>query len=194
VKQTFAVSYRSLFQTEIAPLASSWDELVVALSQHRRAQRKEAGPCWSPIIPKGERRCNAAVAAITAFVLDVDDGLPFEAVAERLAGREWIAYSSWSHSPRHPHYHVVIRLPEPIPAAEWPNEYWRLHKEIGHSADMLPAPAHAYFLPQHPAGAAWFVARSTDAVVFGGTCNDRNMRVTAALAAYHRICEREGAR
>jgi hypothetical protein len=154
-----AVEYRKLTDTRMAPLADSWEELVAALSIHRETADKFDGPLWSPVVPTAEgprKRCNAAVAAVSAVVFDVDDGTPVEVFTADLSG-EWIAYSTWSHTPDVQRFHVVLRLPEPVPADEWRETYERIN---GHRADWLPAVSHAYFLPQHPPGAPWFVVHS----------------------------------
>lgn len=154
-----AVRYRRLTDTRMHPLAESWEELVSALSEHREIVDKLEGELWSPIIPISDgpgRRCNAAVAAVSAVVLDIDDGTPLGTTTAGLVG-EWIAYSTWNHKPRKPRYHVVIRLPEPIPADAWGETYERVN---GHRADWLPAVSHAYFLPAHAPGAKWFVVHS----------------------------------
>lgn len=157
---TIAVRYHRLTNTKMEPLADSWEELVAALVFHRESVAKEDGELWSPVIPKTDgprRRCNAAVAAVSAAVLDVDDGTPLEKIVGSLAG-EWIAYSTWSHEPTHPRYHVVLRLDVPVPADDWRATYERMNP---HVADWLPAVSHAYFLPQHAPGAQWFVRRSS---------------------------------
>jgi len=141
------------------PLADSWAELVAALSIHRETADKFDGALWSPVVPTDagpRKRCNAAVAAVSAVVFDVDDGTPVEAFTAPLPG-EWIAYSTWNHTAEVPRFHVVTRLQDPIPATEWRKEYERLH---GNRADWLPAVSHAYFLPEHAPGSPWFVVHS----------------------------------
>ncbi len=153
-----AVGYRSLTDTRMMPLAESWDDLVAALSEHREVAAKLAGAMWSPVVPAADgpqKRCNAAVAAVAALVLDVDDGMPLDALAEGIEG-EWIAYSTWNSTPDAPRYHVVMRLPAAIAAGDWRAFYERAN---GHRADWLPAVSHAYFLPSHAPGAAWFLQR-----------------------------------
>ena len=182
-----AVRYNCLQSTRMIPLAATWEELTTILTDHREATAKLNGPLWSPVSPIEDGphcRRNDAVATVTLAVLDVDDGSTLEAMTAGVTS-EWVAYSTWGHRPEHPRFHLVIRLDEPVPARLWRGEYARIN---GHRADWLPAVSHAYFLPQHAPGAPWFVARSTDAVIFGGTADDRNVRVAAALAAYRRIC------
>ena len=154
-----AVKYRRLTDTRMEPFADSWAELVAALSVHRETADKFDGGLWSPVVPTDDgprKRCNAAVAAVSAIVLDVDDGQPLDDFTAGLGG-EWIAYSTWNHTPEAPRYHVVMRLSEPVPVAEWRDTYERGN---GHRADWLPAASHAYFLPEHAPGAPWFVAHS----------------------------------
>lgn len=154
-----AVRYRCLTDTRMHELAESWDDLVAVLSEHRETTDKFSGPLWSPVVPATDglrKRCNAAVAAVSALVLDVDDGTPLETVTAQLDG-EWIAYSTWSHTDSMPRYHVVVRLADPVPVEQWRGMYEQAN---GGLADWLPAVSHAYFLPEHAAGAPWFVRRS----------------------------------
>lgn len=154
-----AVGYKSLTDTQMYELAGTWRDLRAILSQHRETSSKFAGALWSPVIPSPDgpgRRCNIAIVALSAVVLDIDDGTPLEAATADLTG-EWIAYSTWNHHPDRPRYHVVMRLPVPVPARDWAATYERLN---GHHADWLPAVSHAYFLPEHGHGAQWFVRYS----------------------------------
>jgi len=141
------------------PLAETWDELSALLSEHRELADKFDGALWSPVIPLPNgpgRRCNAAIAAVSAVVLDIDDGTPLATVVAGLTG-DWVAYSTWNHTARKPRYHVVLRLPQPVPADEWHETYQRVND---HRADWLPAVSHAYFLPAHAPGRPWFTAHS----------------------------------
>lgn len=152
-----AVVYPSLYGTRPVSEIPSWDRLVELLSEHRENRDKERQAMWSPVslVPGGTRR-NAAVVAVNALVVDVDGGTAYATAKSRLSGRDWIAYSTFSHSADEERYHIVVRLPEPIEAQYWAESYDDLVSEIA-GGDSLRAPCHAYFLPQHQPGADWFV-------------------------------------
>lgn len=152
-----AVVYPSLWETKPEATIESWDELVALLSEHRENADKERQALWSPVtLTLGGTRKNAAVERVNALVIDVDGGTAFEKAKEKLVGREWIAYSTYSHTPEEQRYHVVIRLPEPVKGEEWAKAYDGLKAEIG-CGDTLRAPCHSYFVPQHQPGTAFFV-------------------------------------
>lgn len=155
---SFAVIYPSLFKTKPARTVDSWADLVATLQDHLPSKSKKMQALWSPVsLRKGGTRSNDSVEQVNALVVDVDGGTAYEAAKDALAGREWVAYSSYSHTEAKPHYHLVVKLDEPVPATEWHAAYAQLKSEIGGFGDNLSAPSHAYFLPQHQPGTAYFV-------------------------------------
>lgn len=152
-----AVTYPSLFGTTPDRKIGTWDELVSVLSDHRENSNKERAPLWSPVtlIPGGTRK-NAAVAAVNALVFDVDGGTAYATAKAALADREWIAYSTFSHTSEEERFHLVVRLDEPVAGEAWARKYDDLRKGFGFG-DALRAPCHSYFLPQHRPGAEYFV-------------------------------------
>ena len=155
---SFAVVYPSLFKTKPARTVESWADLVAMLQDHLPSKNKKAQALWSPVsLRKGGARNNDSVQQVNALVVDVDGGTAYEQAKEALVGREWVAYSSFSHSEIEPHYHLVVKLDEPVDATEWHAAYSELKAEVGGFGDNLSAPSHAYFLPQHQPGTAYFV-------------------------------------
>ena len=152
-----AVTYPSLFGTTPDRKIETWDELVTILSDHRENRDKERAPLWSPVslVPGGTRK-NAAVEAVNALVFDVDGGTAYATAKAALSDREWIAYSTFSHTPEEERFHIVVRLPEPISGEAWARKYDELRKGFDFG-DSLRAPSHSYFLPQHRPGAEYFV-------------------------------------
>lgn len=152
-----AVTYPSLFKTTPDAKVESWGALVDLLSVHRENGDKERAPMWSPVtIADGGKRSNAAIVAVNALVVDVDGGTAFEVAKQRVAGRDWVAYSTHSHTPENPRFHLVVRLDEPISGDRWAKEYDRIRAGIDFG-DVLRAPCHSYFLPQHRPDAEWFI-------------------------------------
>jgi hypothetical protein len=152
-----AVTYPSLFGTTPDRKIETWDELVGLLSDHRENSEKERAPLWSPVtlVPGGTRK-NAAVAQVNALVFDVDGGTAYATAKAALADREWIAYSTFSHTPEEERFHLVVRLDESVAGEAWARTYDELRKGFGFG-DVLRAPCHSYFLPQHRKGAEYFV-------------------------------------
>ena len=94
-----AVVYPTLYGTRPVSEVPSWERLVELLSEHHENADKERQAMWSPVtLAAGGTRRNAAVRAVNALVVDVDGGTAFATARERLAGRDWIAYSTFSHS------------------------------------------------------------------------------------------------
>lgn len=56
------------------------------------------------------------VVSVSCLVLDYDDGITIEEVQEQLVGLMHIGYTSYSHSPEHHKFRIVIPLTQPIPA------------------------------------------------------------------------------
>jgi hypothetical protein len=112
-----------------------------------------AGLFGSAFVPSVRAAGSATQTA--AYPLIADGGTAYATARERLAGRDWVAYSTFSHSAEEERYHIVVRLPEPIAGEHWAESYDDLLAEIG-GGDSLRAPCHAYFLPQHRPGADWF--------------------------------------
>lgn len=117
---------------------------------------------WSPVtLADGGTRRNASVLAINALVIDVDGDAKYETVKNRLAGHDWIAYSTFSHTPQKQRFHVVVKLPQAIPADQWGAFYDGLKSTIA-QGDNLRAVSHSYYVPQHRPGTAYFVERSVE--------------------------------
>ena len=158
---SFAVVYPSLFNTKPARSIDSWEELVSTLKDHMPSKSKKAQALWSPVeLRKNDARNNDSVKQINALVIDVDGDAEYEEAKEALLGREWVAYSTFSHTQEKQHFHMVVRLEKPIKADRWHEKYSQLKEEFGGIGDMLSAPCHAYFLPQHQPGTAYFAESS----------------------------------
>ena len=152
-----AVVYPSLFNTRPDATIDSWAELVGMLSNHRENADKERAAMWSPVsLVDGGTRRNAAVGTVNALVLDVDGGTAYADIRPRLNGHDWIAYSTHSHRPDSERFHVVVRLSEPVKGEDWAARYDVIRGAFG-VGDVLRAPCHSYFVPQHRPGAEWFI-------------------------------------
>ncbi|CAJ0776287.1 DNA primase family protein [Ralstonia chuxiongensis] len=115
----------------------------------------KGGPAWSPTIyPEGVNRSKNGVVAVTALVMDVDDGTPIEEFHKRLNGYAYFWHTSYSHTPERPKYRIVVFLAAPVPANQW-GELW-LRAQAWMEGHLDPATKDAsrmYYLPSMPPGA-----------------------------------------
>jgi hypothetical protein len=153
-----AVQFASVKRTEPRPLAASWPELVAALSEHVERAEKLAGALWSPVsYCDGARRSLAGVDSVFAFVADLD-GHDLAEVLPHLEGVAHVAYTTHSHRPGEPAWHLVVPLAEPVDAERWPAVWYALDRRFGGLADHACRDAsRAYFMPQHAPGAPFAV-------------------------------------
>ena len=133
------------------PLATSWEQLSTLLMVSKENKQKDRRALWSPVIyTPGTTRGNANVAAVTCLVVDMD-GEAFDHA--RLDGLEYHAYTTWSHRPNDPHWHLVLPLSKPVAAAQWAHVWTRLHERINIVGDPATKdPARIFYLPQHAQG------------------------------------------
>ena len=133
------------------PLATSWEQLSTLLMVSKENKHKDRRALWSPVIyTPGTTRGNANVAAVTCLVVDMD-GEAFDHA--RLDGLEYHAYTTWSHRPNDPHWHLVLPLSKPVAAAQWAHVWARLHEKINIVGDPATKdPARIFYLPQHAPG------------------------------------------
>jgi len=69
------------------------------------------------------------------LVLDVDDGTPPEDLLKPFADWPYAWHTSWSHTPGHPKFRVIIPLEVPVPAAGWPRVFHWAHRVTGGHID-----------------------------------------------------------
>lgn len=115
----------------------------------------KGGPAWSPAIyPEGVNRSKSGVAAVTALVMDVDDGTPIEEFHRKLEGYAYFWHTSYSHTPEHPKYRIVVFLAAPVPVAQWGELWLRAQAWMGGHLDPATKDAsRLYYLPSMPPGA-----------------------------------------
>lgn len=135
---------------------ASLNQFLAMFEKHAVLADKASGKPWSPTIYReGASRRNADVEAMTALVIDVDDGTPFSSLETRLKPFRYVMHTSYSHTPGHPKYRVVLPLAAPIAVTEWPSAWRRLSLFVdGHADPATKDPARLYFLPGMPPGAA----------------------------------------
>ena len=130
------------------PMATSWEQLSTLLMVSKQNKAKDRRALWSPVIyTPGTTRGNANVHAVTCLVVDMD-GEAFDHA--RLDGLEYHAYTTWSHRPNDPHWHLVLPLKNPVAANRWSQVWSLLHEKINVVGDPATKdPARIFYLPQH---------------------------------------------
>lgn len=120
--------------------------------QHAVIPDKYSGKLWSPTIYAADAsRKSTNVEAVTALVVDVDDGTPFAMLESKLDPFLYVVHTSHSHTQEHPKYRVVLPLDVPVLPADWPVVWQRLNLFIdGHADPATKDPARMYFLPSMP--------------------------------------------
>lgn len=111
------------------------------------------GAAWSPaVFPPGATRCTENVGVVSALVIDMDHltDETLEAATDALEGYAYHAHPSHSDKPGDRCWRVVVRLSEPVLAADWPR-FWRAAlKFLGQTEPADPSCKNAdrlYFVP-----------------------------------------------
>lgn len=134
--------YRRLTDTAARVRDLSWEQLADALSLFEERSSKD-GPLWSPVSFKTgtpKTRKNEHIAAVTAFTVDYDHQEPPWSLLDGLA---YIAHTTFTHHaadpkcdrPDCPHWRLVVRLAEPIPADDYAEAWTRLTFRLAPDAD-----------------------------------------------------------
>lgn len=148
------VLFRSIADTVPSPQKSTIPQFVERFSKPAVLTAK-GGPAWSPAVyPEGVNRSKSGVAAVTALVMDVDDGTPIEEFHRKLEGYAYFWHTSYSHTPEHPKYRIVVFLAAPVQAAQWGELWLRAQAWMGGHLDPATKDAsRLYYLPSMPPGA-----------------------------------------
>ena len=124
----------------------------------RRRRTKATIPCWSPTTYEpGTTRGNRNVKTVTALVLDYDDGTTMEMASDAWWMWFHIGHTTWSHTPNHHRFRIILPLREPVPAEQWPLawaaglEAWKENTVgVGGSPDTTcKDAARVFYLPAH---------------------------------------------
>ena len=147
----------------------TWDDQQAAAQLEAERLRRECGqrakaqlPAWSPAqFRAGGRRRKADVEALSCIVQDFDDGTPINAALAPWQGVTALVATSWSHTPDHPKFRLVLPLAEPIPAARCGTGPGLGPMNAVAAALTGPAAMRPgfYFLPARPHGQAPYEVR-----------------------------------
>ncbi|MEM1179897.1 MAG: hypothetical protein AAGM22_16230 [Acidobacteriota bacterium] len=91
---------------------------------------------WSPTLyPAGAKRGGERVAHLSCLVLDYDVGLHIGEAAERFEEFFHIVHTTWSHTPDHPKFRLILPLAEPVHPADWRRVYTWAEDRSGRAVD-----------------------------------------------------------
>ena len=143
-----AVKFRDVKSNQPQKFAISWQGLSSLLQISEARSDKTQRELWSPVTYfHGTTRGNRNVEYVTCLVVDMD-GEAFDHA--RLDGLEYVAYTTWSHTPEDQHWHLVLPLAYPVPADRWHEVWTRLHERINVVGDpQTKDPARIFYRPQH---------------------------------------------
>lgn len=167
--RTYPVAFVARSSAPVGHVARlRWDELAEMLSSPGVGQKDGAG--WMPADIEPGPRKGERVHSVSLLVLDVEAetqgrgedkrviGLeppPFEAMRSEICARRWRAllHTSYSHSPDHPRYRIVLDVSRPLEAHEVRpvGEHVALLLGIRDACDLkCIEPARLFYLPRMP--------------------------------------------
>lgn len=119
------------------------------LKERVTRQAKLQLPCWSPATyTAGAVRGATGVEAVTALVLDFDDGTAIEEAMRPWMDWPFILHTTWSHREDKPRFRLVLVLADPVPAAAWPRAWNWAAERAGRKADAkCKDPSRLYLGP-----------------------------------------------
>ncbi|MEO1366879.1 MAG: hypothetical protein AAFX50_06850, partial [Acidobacteriota bacterium] len=108
---------------------------------------------WSPALyPPGAKRGGERVVHLSCLVLDYDAGVGIREAAERFEEFFHIVHTTWSHTPRHPKFRLILPLAEPVCPADWRRVYDWAEARSGGAVDPTGKSVGTTFaLPAVPA-------------------------------------------
>ncbi|MEM8994784.1 MAG: hypothetical protein AAGF23_08335 [Acidobacteriota bacterium] len=106
------------------------------LVKEARSAPKRDLRLWSPTLyPEGAKRGGERVVHLSCLVLDYDSGVGIREATERFEEYFHIAHTTWSHTPRHPKFRVILPLAEPVHPADWRRVYDWAEARSGRAVD-----------------------------------------------------------
>lgn len=129
-----------------------------ARAEHMRLEAKASAKrdlrLWSPVLYRegdGVERGSEHVTHVTCLVLDYDKGVR---IPEALSlWQDWFhcVHTTWSHTPEHPRFRVIIPLAVAVPAAKWESMWsWAERQSQGEIDVSMKGVAATYSLPAVP--------------------------------------------
>ena len=143
-------------------LEYSWEQLVGFITHPRPITIKKDLPLWSPArFNSRTKLTNEKVDAVSLAVFDIDEGVPFEC-HQCFGEYQYIAHTSFSHTPNEHKWRLIIPFEVPIPRHLWTFVWGRLHKffqdTTGREMDVACKDARRfYYLPNKGENYQYFV-------------------------------------
>jgi hypothetical protein len=144
-------TFESKDDTRPARHEMDWRAFAQRLCKYDERPTKD-GRAWSPVTYRaGTTRGKANVDLVHALVLDVDHGpLPID-LLERW---EYVAHTTFQHTPEAPRWRVVMPLSRPLAGVDWPDFWLRANAFFGGCVDPATKDSsRIFYLPSCPPGA-----------------------------------------
>lgn len=101
-----------------APLRMTWEALAVRLMRPETGARKDCAGAWSPARYRGNVRRKAAIEAVHALVLDIDEAGDVDRVAGLLGGWRAVVHETFTSTAAAPRCRAVLFFAAPVSAAD----------------------------------------------------------------------------
>lgn len=140
----------------LTPYSCAWEELRSLFTQEFLRAGEKDGEAWIPCSAhnKAGRRCQENMNEAFLLVLDIDTGMALDDVKCRLAGLEALIHSTYSYTPEHPKWRVIMPLAAPVPVGNLRAIFDHMQERFDGLLD--PACGHDtarfYYLPSCPVG------------------------------------------
>lgn len=153
----FVPEFRSLTFAELVELLTRF--LVVPELEHKLHL-----PAWAPHQLRKPHRKLANVESVSCLVYDYDDGTPIQEAHRTWSDWPHIVHTSWSHTPEHPKFRVVLPLEEPIPVEHYVRAWlWGAERARRQVDRQCKDASRLFFLPAVPSKAHPRYAKVHDA-------------------------------
>jgi len=104
---------------------------------------------WSPALyPPNSRRESENVVHLSCLVLDYDSGVSINEASDQWTRWYHIVHTTWSHTPGHPKFRLILPLAKPVYAEDWrPFWTWGAERAGMLNDPALKSPSSTYALP-----------------------------------------------
>lgn len=137
--------------------SSDRDRAMRAKAEQLRVEaRKEAKRdlrLWSPAVYREDavERGSEGVTHVSCLVLDYDAGARIPEATAPFADYFHLLHTTWSHTPAHPKFRLILPLAVPVPAGQWDALWSWAHERSGGEIDRaMSGWAANYALPATP--------------------------------------------